>query len=201
MTVVIVREDLLAGIPDGLPRMLDYRTYAEHGSMYNTPPVFADLHVAARDPVAPRRGRRPRGAGGRNARRRAAVRRIDGAAASTAATRDGLAVADERHLAARRRGAGAAVRGRGRRRGPGGAEGTPQRRRDPREHLQRDAARGRQVLAAFMHGFARGTAEGRDRVPALDDPWIAGLRLVGVGARHPERLDAASRPRGDRPLC
>ena len=41
VTIVIVRDDLLARIPDGLPPMLDYRTYVEHGSMYNTPPVFA----------------------------------------------------------------------------------------------------------------------------------------------------------------
>jgi phosphoserine aminotransferase len=46
VTVAIVREDLLAGIPDGLPQMLDYRTYAEHGSMFNTPPVFAIYIVA-----------------------------------------------------------------------------------------------------------------------------------------------------------
>jgi phosphoserine aminotransferase len=41
VTVAIVRDDVLARIPDGLPTMLDYRTYVEHGSLYNTPPVFA----------------------------------------------------------------------------------------------------------------------------------------------------------------
>jgi phosphoserine aminotransferase len=41
VTVAIVRDDLLARIPDGLPTMLDYRTYVDHESMYNTPPVFA----------------------------------------------------------------------------------------------------------------------------------------------------------------
>lgn len=41
VTVVIVREDLLARIPEGLPTMLDYRTYAASGSMHNTPPVFS----------------------------------------------------------------------------------------------------------------------------------------------------------------
>jgi phosphoserine aminotransferase len=39
--VAIVRRNLLERIPSGLPTMLDYRTYAEHGSMYNTPPVFS----------------------------------------------------------------------------------------------------------------------------------------------------------------
>ena len=41
VTVAIVREDVLERVPDGLPTMLDYRTYAEHGSLYNTPPVFS----------------------------------------------------------------------------------------------------------------------------------------------------------------
>jgi len=40
VTVVIVRDDLLGRIPEGLPSILDYRTYVEHGSRYNTPPVF-----------------------------------------------------------------------------------------------------------------------------------------------------------------
>jgi phosphoserine aminotransferase len=41
VTVAVVREDVLDRVPDGLPAMLDYRTYVRHGSMYNTPPVFA----------------------------------------------------------------------------------------------------------------------------------------------------------------
>lgn len=41
LAIAVVREDVLAQIPDGLPSMLDYRTYAEHGSRFNTPPVFA----------------------------------------------------------------------------------------------------------------------------------------------------------------
>jgi phosphoserine aminotransferase len=41
VTIVIVREELLARVPSGLPAVLDYRTYVEHGSLYNTPPVFA----------------------------------------------------------------------------------------------------------------------------------------------------------------
>jgi len=41
VTIVVIRDDLLGRIPSGLPTMLDYRTYAEHGSLYNTPPVFA----------------------------------------------------------------------------------------------------------------------------------------------------------------
>jgi phosphoserine aminotransferase len=41
VTVVILHEDLLGRVPDGLPAMMDYRTYVEHGSLYNTPPVFS----------------------------------------------------------------------------------------------------------------------------------------------------------------
>ena len=43
VTIAIIREDLLERIPDGLPIMLDYRTYTEHGSLYNTPPVLSIL--------------------------------------------------------------------------------------------------------------------------------------------------------------
>ena len=41
VTVVVMREELLAQGPEDLPLLLDYRTYADHGSLYNTPPVFA----------------------------------------------------------------------------------------------------------------------------------------------------------------
>jgi phosphoserine aminotransferase len=38
--MVIIRDDLLKQIPDGLPSMLDYKTYAASNSLYNTPPCF-----------------------------------------------------------------------------------------------------------------------------------------------------------------
>jgi len=41
VTAVIIRDDLLAKVPTGLPPMLDYRLQAENDSLYNTPPVFA----------------------------------------------------------------------------------------------------------------------------------------------------------------
>jgi phosphoserine aminotransferase len=41
LTIAVVRDDVLATIPDDLPTMLDYRTYVEHRSLYNTPPVFS----------------------------------------------------------------------------------------------------------------------------------------------------------------
>ena len=40
VTVVIIRDDLLARSSEGLSSMLNYRIQAEHGSLYNTPPVF-----------------------------------------------------------------------------------------------------------------------------------------------------------------
>jgi phosphoserine aminotransferase len=40
VTLVIVRDDLLARGAKGLPTMLDYRTHSENKSLYNTPPVF-----------------------------------------------------------------------------------------------------------------------------------------------------------------
>ena len=40
VTLVIVRDDLLARTPKTLPTMLQYGVHAENKSMYNTPPVF-----------------------------------------------------------------------------------------------------------------------------------------------------------------
>ena len=40
VTLVIVREDLLARAPDSLATMLNYKTHAENDSLYNTPPTF-----------------------------------------------------------------------------------------------------------------------------------------------------------------
>ena len=41
VTLVIIRDDLLARSPQGLPTMLDYNTHTKAKSIYNTPPVFA----------------------------------------------------------------------------------------------------------------------------------------------------------------
>lgn len=40
LTLVIIRDDLLARCKGGLPTMFNYKTYAEKKSLYNTPPVF-----------------------------------------------------------------------------------------------------------------------------------------------------------------
>jgi len=41
VTVVIIRDDMLARTPANLPVMLDYKTLAESGSLHNTPPCFS----------------------------------------------------------------------------------------------------------------------------------------------------------------
>ncbi|MCH8477479.1 MAG: 3-phosphoserine/phosphohydroxythreonine transaminase [Wenzhouxiangella sp.] len=41
LTVVLIRRDLLDRIPSGLPKYLDYRTWAASSSMYNTPCTLA----------------------------------------------------------------------------------------------------------------------------------------------------------------
>ena len=39
--VVIIRDDLLDRAPDNVPTILRYKTHADKGSMFNTPPCFA----------------------------------------------------------------------------------------------------------------------------------------------------------------
>ncbi len=41
VTLVIIREDLLESTPENIPTMLRYKTHADKGSMFNTPPTFA----------------------------------------------------------------------------------------------------------------------------------------------------------------
>lgn len=40
LTLVIVRDDLIGHAADGTPAMFDYKTHADAGSMYNTPPTY-----------------------------------------------------------------------------------------------------------------------------------------------------------------
>ena len=41
VTVVVVQDEMLRRIPDGLPSMMNYRNHVDAGSIYNTAPVFA----------------------------------------------------------------------------------------------------------------------------------------------------------------
>ncbi len=45
MTIVIVRKDLVGKAPANTPIYLDYKTHADKGSMYNTPPCYT-IYVA-----------------------------------------------------------------------------------------------------------------------------------------------------------
>jgi phosphoserine aminotransferase len=45
LTIVLIRPDFAETGKKGLPHLLDYRTYIESDSMYNTPPVFS-IYVA-----------------------------------------------------------------------------------------------------------------------------------------------------------
>lgn len=40
VTLVIIREDLIKEVPANVPTMLSYKTHADEGSMYNTPPTY-----------------------------------------------------------------------------------------------------------------------------------------------------------------
>lgn len=41
LTIVIVREDLIGHAKEGVATMMNYKTYADKNSMFNTPPTFA----------------------------------------------------------------------------------------------------------------------------------------------------------------
>ena len=45
LTVVIIREDLIGHARDITPTMLDYKTHADNGSMFNTPPCYT-IYIA-----------------------------------------------------------------------------------------------------------------------------------------------------------
>jgi phosphoserine aminotransferase len=41
LTLVIIRDDLIGNAADNTPAMLNYKTHADNGSMYNTPPTYS----------------------------------------------------------------------------------------------------------------------------------------------------------------
>ncbi|MEF8792722.1 3-phosphoserine/phosphohydroxythreonine transaminase [Thiohalorhabdus sp.] len=45
LTIIIVRDDLVGHAEDWCPTMLDYKTHADSGSMYNTPPTYG-IYIA-----------------------------------------------------------------------------------------------------------------------------------------------------------
>ena len=45
LTIVIIRNDLIGNAMDITPTMLDYKTHADNGSMFNTPPCYT-IYIA-----------------------------------------------------------------------------------------------------------------------------------------------------------
>ncbi|MFH1877812.1 MAG: 3-phosphoserine/phosphohydroxythreonine transaminase [Candidatus Omnitrophota bacterium] len=41
VTIVIIREDLIGLAPESVPTLLNYKTHADEGSLYNTPPCYS----------------------------------------------------------------------------------------------------------------------------------------------------------------
>lgn len=41
LTLIIIRDDLIGLAPDSVPAMMNYKTYSDSGSMYNTPPTYS----------------------------------------------------------------------------------------------------------------------------------------------------------------
>ena len=141
VTVVIIRKDLLKRSDPKLPGYLNYDIHAENGSMWNTPPTFADLRAEADHRVADRRRRRPGGDAQRNEDKAKLLYdeldRSDGFYAGHAKPRRPLA--DERHVPPAERRADEPVRRRSEETRPARAEGPPHRRRHSGVDLQRDA--------------------------------------------------------------
>ena len=44
LTIVIIRDDLIGNVAE-IPTMLDYKTHADAGSMFNTPPTYG-IYIA-----------------------------------------------------------------------------------------------------------------------------------------------------------
>ena len=112
VTVAIVRDDLLARIPDGLPTVLDYRTYVTERLDVQHASRVRDLRADARDALAQGRGRRAGGAARAQPREGVAGLRRDRRQRRLLprTCRARIAFADERHVAPAVRRPGAPLR-------------------------------------------------------------------------------------------
>ena len=156
LTVVIIREDLIGHAMDITPTMFNYKTHADNGSMYNTPPCY-NIYIASlvlewiRDEI-----------GGleemKKINEKKAGMLYDFLDSVEAVPRHRCAegpLADERAVRDRQRRAGREIcQG-----GNGGRfcepEGPPHRGRHARFHLQRHAG-GRRGEAGRLHESVRG---------------------------------------------
>ena len=138
LTVVIIRKDLIGEPREGTPTMFTYKTHAENGSMYNTPPTYA-IYICKlvlewiKNDIG----------GLENMKAikesRHALRLPGFLQALQGHRGEGVPFPDEHPLRHRQRGAGRQVRQRGCGRRVREPQGPPHRRRHAGFHLQRHA--------------------------------------------------------------
>ena len=160
VTVVIVRDELVAKVPENLPPMLDYRLQVKNDSLYNTPPVFA-IYILS---LITKWLKHDVGGLAKMAERNTAkakllydvARREPGILSRPRPA--GVPLGDERHLAAAQRRAGSDVRQRGQGQGAARIEGASFGGRHSGVDLQRHAPRGCQNTAPISwSNFKAGT--------------------------------------------
>ena len=142
VTLVILRDDLLKRIPEGLHTMLDYRTHVENKSLYNTPNTWGIYILSLVCKWVKDKGglsahaARERREGGTSLR----CDRRDRLLSWTRRSR--LALLDERHLSLPSEELEKKFTAEATAQGLGWIERTPFGRRSPRFYLQRLSARG-----------------------------------------------------------
>ena len=214
VTIVIIRDDLLAKAPKDLPSLLNYPVLAENKSLLNTPPTFAIYMVKlVTDWLL-------RDIGGLekmaeiNRRKAGMLYDVDRRLRRllSAARRDRQPLDHERAVQAGRHLAGRGVpQGRGRLR-TGGTQGTPLGRRLPGVDLQRHArGRRRDALRDYMLDFAKkdgliatvqgldldvGRNDGRGKLALVKERAVVAVTL-GLAEGHRR----AAAPTRDCPRC
>ena len=163
VTLVIIREDLLARSTKSLHTMLNYAVHAENGSLYNTPPCFAIYMLGPGHAVAAATGAGSTAMGAVNERKAGKLyAELDRTGFWRPTARTDGPLADERHVPPRQRGSREEVRegvdGRRLRR----PERPPLGRRHARVDLQR-VSRRRRGRAGRVHAGVRA----EERVVAL----------------------------------
>ena len=154
LTLVIVRDDLVARTPASLATMLQYGVHVENKSMYNTPPVFGVYIMRLVLEVAAEGGRALGDRCAQRAQGGQAVRRDRSHRLLPRPRAQGQPLAHERDVPPAERGAREEVRegvDRGRPRRP---QGAPLGRRPPGVDLQR-VPRGRRRRARGVHEGVR----------------------------------------------
>ena len=102
VTIVIIRDDLLARSQPSLPTMLNYAVHAENKSLYNTPPAFAVYALGLVMKWLRQRGRAAGDREGQRTQGREVVCRNRSNRLLPRHRAEGQPLADERHVQARR---------------------------------------------------------------------------------------------------